>query len=147
MRKSTWMNRIPCMTPATPASSAPMANVMTMIRSVSIPMRRAVSGSCDVARIALPVRLVRMNVCRPSIRVMATTTRKRLVRATAIPAPSSMFAPSMMRGNDDLALAARIEEAHELLQEDRHADGGDQGREPRCVAEGPVGEALDERGR
>ena len=32
-----------------------MAKVMTMMRSVSMPMSRAVSGSCEVARMARPV--------------------------------------------------------------------------------------------
>src|SRR6478609_6676004 len=45
----------PCATPATAASVAPTANATTMIRSTLMPIRRAVSGSCETACMQRPV--------------------------------------------------------------------------------------------
>jgi hypothetical protein len=39
--------------------------------------------------------------------------------------------------------ARALGDLHEILQDDRHADGGDQRREPERMAQRPVGEALD----
>jgi hypothetical protein len=49
-------------------------------------------------------------------------------------------------GNGECGRRARVEDAHGLLQAHRHAERGDQRREPRRVAQRPVGEALGEHG-
>ena len=43
--------------PAAPASAPPSAKVNEMIRLTLMPISRAASWSCAVARIALPVRV------------------------------------------------------------------------------------------
>ena len=50
--------RIAYRTPPAPASAEPMTNVNTITRSMSIPIIAAASRSNDVARIALPVRVL-----------------------------------------------------------------------------------------
>ena len=45
------------MSPAAPAIMPPSRNVSEIVVSTLMPMRRAASGSCAVARIALPRRL------------------------------------------------------------------------------------------
>ena len=45
-------------TPAAPASAEPRTNVKTITRSMSMPIIAAASRSYEVARIALPVRVL-----------------------------------------------------------------------------------------
>ena len=51
-----------------------MMKVRAMIWSTLMPMRRAVSGSSAVARIALPSRVVRMNAVRVKVSSRASPT-------------------------------------------------------------------------
>ena len=57
IRKLTCLNINAYSTPAAPASAPPIMNVMTMMRSTSMPIRAAVCLSSATARIALPVRV------------------------------------------------------------------------------------------
>ena len=50
-------NVSPQSTPAIPASTPPITNVITIVRSTSIPMSAAISRSSETARIDRPVRL------------------------------------------------------------------------------------------
>ena len=43
-------------------------------------------------------------------------------------------------------VARALRDLHQVRQEDRHADGGDQRRQPEGAAQGPVGEPLDRPG-
>ena len=57
MNQWTWLKTIAYRMPAAPASRPPMANVVTMIRSTSMPISAAVSLSSLTARMARPVRV------------------------------------------------------------------------------------------
>ena len=74
-----------------------MAKVMTMMRSVSMPISLAVSGSCAVARIALPVFEVRTNAWSPTISPTAATTTKTETQAIVTP-PMTKVPFETMRG-------------------------------------------------
>ena len=65
-----------------------MTNVTTMTRLVSMPMSRAVSGSWAVARMALPILVVRMKAWRATMRPMAVTTTNTDTQATRTPPTS-----------------------------------------------------------
>ena len=143
IRKSIWPKRIPCITPATAARAAPMTKVTTMTRLVSMPMSRAVSGSWAVARMALPglggadERLEGHH--------QGDGVDHHEHRHPRHPHPAHLERPGGdHRGEGLLPVAARVEEPDHLLQEDRHADGGDQRRQPGGVAERPVGQPLDQ---
>ena len=74
--------------PPAPARAEPRKNAVMMTRSTSTPIMRAASGSCAVARMALPMRLRWVNRYRPPIRIAAVTqisTSRR--RRTAPPMP------------------------------------------------------------
>ena len=65
--------RSDCSTPAAPASAEPRTNVKTITLSMSIPIIDAASRSNDVARIALPVRVLLTRNQSTSIRTNAET--------------------------------------------------------------------------
>src|SRR3954454_19837280 len=76
------------MSPAAPAITPPMRKVSEIVVSTLIPINRAASGSCAVARIALPSRVVPMNA------TMATTSG--IVTAKASRSAAWMLIPRMV---------------------------------------------------
>ena len=99
MWKSSETNRIPWMTPATPASAPPRAKATTITLSVSMPISLAISRSCEVARIALPRRVPFTKVSRATISATAAVTANTDVQAMVTP-PTENVRSEMMRGKD-----------------------------------------------
>ena len=97
IRKSIWPKRMPCITPATPASAAPRMKVTTMILSVSMPISFDVSGSWAVARMARPVLVRRTNACSATISATAVTTTNTETHAMVTSATWNV--PVISRGN------------------------------------------------
>ena len=75
------------MRPAEPARMPPSRNVSEIVVSTLMPIRRAASGSCAVARIALPSRLRPMNA--------VITSSSGIVTAIASTSPCVMLTPPM----------------------------------------------------
>ena len=73
-------------TPPSPAKAAPMANVMEMMRSTLIPMRRAACLSKETARMALPIFVRRTrNWSRSWVRIEASTTMRKMFEKVILP--------------------------------------------------------------
>ena len=72
-------------TPAMPASTPPIAKVMTITRSTLMPIRLAISRSCATARIDRPVVVVDTNHCRTVMQITATTNTSNWILCTGTP--------------------------------------------------------------
>ena len=122
----------------------PIRNVSEIVVSTLMPISRAASGSCAVARIALPRREREMK------RVI--TSSSGIVTPIASTSPFSIVTPkivtsvccALMRSTMPSCDAAQPQEP-DVLQDERHAHGGDQRRELRRAAQRSVGDPLDQR--
>ena len=86
-------------TPAAPASAPPMRNVIAIVRLTSTPIRPAVSGSCAVARIARPWRVLATNQVRTNssgIVTRPTKTCDTVIVTLLIPKNDSRFVVGKM---------------------------------------------------
>ncbi len=128
--------------PATAPSAGPMKNASMIDALMSMPMRPAASRSCDVARIALPMRVRETNWSSATMRVIAVTTMTTFSTLTETLADGEGHGVAEGVGKRDLL---RVDpQQNRVLQEDRHADRRDQRGETRGVPQRAVGEALDQ---
>ena len=122
-----------------------MTNVSEITVLMSMPISPATCWFCDVARIAMPSFVRYTSASRPAI--IATEVTMITICTLVIVAPSALpvmwirHRPSMICGNA-MRIAAP-DDHRQVLQDDRHADRGDQRREARRVAQRPVGDALE----
>ena len=117
-----------------------MAKAMTMMRSVLMPMSLAVSGSCAVACMARPVRVLATKKPRAIMQTGAAMRRKRSPRWTVAPRMSK--ASPLNWGKARAFLASGYQLQIGLLEGDGEADGGDEGGEAWGAAQRAVGEAF-----
>ena len=120
---------------ATAAKAAPMAKAMTMMRSVLMPISFAVSGSCAVACMARPVRVLATKKPRTIMQIGAAMSRKTSPRWMVAPRMSKAVAAELREGAGLLGVG--VEAPDGLLEGEGEADGGDERREPwvrRAVA-------------
>ena len=121
-----------------------MRNVIAIVRLTSTPIRPAVSGSWAVARIARPWRVVRTNQVRTSSSGIVTIATKicwMLIVIPSMPKIDRQFqVPKML---SMLLLAGPARSRADVLEDEAHADRGDQRGELGGVAQRLVGDALD----
>ena len=133
-------------TPAAPASAEPSTNANTITRSTSMPIIEAASRSCEVARIALPMRVLVTSSHSTIISANAERTitiRSSGTRTLPMLKPLKKSAPLGEREGVVVALLGAEHHLHRVREEERDAERADQRRDPRGVAERPIGEALD----
>ena len=85
MKKLTCSNVRANSTPAMPARMPPITNVVTTMRSTSMPIRLAISWSSATARIDFPVFVRETNTCRMTIATIDTTNTTTWIRAMGSP--------------------------------------------------------------
>ena len=121
------------MTPAAPASAEPMKNVEAITRSTSIPIIEAASRSNDVARIALPIFVRATSSVSPTINPIAET----IVSICGTDRKTSPIAVGLGADQVERVVVAEVraeEQQRAVLQEERHAEGADQGRDAGRIA-------------
>ena len=132
----------PWTTPAAPASAEPMKKVSAIVRLMSTPISWAASRSCAVDAHRPPdARPADEQLQRDHQRRPTTTIDEDVDHADA-----DAEDVDSRRRRDDLGRVDRrraVEDLDDVLQDERDADGGDQRREARRVAQRPVGEPLD----
>ena len=132
---------------AAPASMPPMRNVVMMMRSRETPISVAVVGSWATARMPRPnlVRLIAMSVQHRQDERRGDDDQRDVGDRRAEDVELRL---GLHQGDGLLGIAAAValddlrqHEVDELLQHERHADGGDQERQRACVAapQRPVG--------
>ncbi len=146
-------------TPPRPANAAPTAKVNEMTPSTLMPIKRAVGLSNEVARMALPILVRRTRNCSNTCTTIERDHDDQedvgeddaLFGGGAWPGCSLMDAVADVPGHDlERPLvgneAGREDEIEcpEEFQEERYADGGDQGGDARRIAQRLVGHALDD---
>ena len=110
--------------------------------STLMPMRRAASGSCAVARMALPMRLRAMKLTSTMTSGVVTAIASTSPFVTGTPAIVNRMILRVDEVRDAAVRPAEPEQA-DVLQDEREAHRGDQRRQLRRVAQWSVGHALD----
>ena len=118
------------MMPAAPASMPPSRKVSEIVVSTLMPMRRAASGSCAVARMALPSRLPWMNAVIASSSGIVTKIESRSPLVKSMPAMSNSACCEFDEVGDALLRAAAPQQP-DVLEDEREADRRDQRRQLR----------------
>ena len=77
-----------------------MKKVAAMTRSTSTPTSAAAVGSCDTARIALPMRVVCTRSDRPSMSGTTTTSTSRSFQVNCSPSPGNRLVEGSSSGNE-----------------------------------------------
>ena len=133
-------------TPAAPASAEPSTNVNTITRSMSIPIIAAASRSNEVARIALPVRVLLTRNQSTIISANAETMMMIADERDLDVADREALQEERVPGSVEQVVVAVLraeQQLHRVREEERDAERADQRGDPRRVAQRPVGEALD----
>ena len=107
-----------------------------------MPISRAASGSCAVARMARPIRLWLMNVVSSRTSGIVTADREHVTLVDDHPADREELLLRLDEIRNALLRAADPEDA-DVLEDERHAHGGDQRRQLGRRSERPVGHPFD----
>ena len=132
------------MTPAIAPSPAPITNVSAITVLMSMPISPATCWFCDVARIAMPSFVRYTSASSPPI--ISTDVTMITTCTLVIVAPFGLSVMWMGVTRDDLRERDRIaapDDHRDVLQDDGQADGRDERRQSRRLAQRPVGDALE----
>ncbi len=127
--------------PPAAASADPSAKVKEMIRSLLIPTSEAATGLNDSARMAVPMRVCSTMWRRANSSTSATTNTRICALDITTPAQVELMHRKQRRKRPRIGAEYALPQ---VLQQQRHTNGGDQHGERRAPAQRPVGQLLDD---